>query len=119
MGGSKDETITAARQDSRYLFAESVPGCYTNPQYRIDHPAVLCTLGLLPLLPMTDTAIMHATFNWIRDNWSWQHTWGWDFAMAAMTATRLGLQEKAIEALLMPVDRNTWLVSGHNYQDRL
>jgi hypothetical protein len=61
---------------------------------------------------------MHATFDWIRDNWSWQHTWGWDFPMVAMTAVRLGQPEKAIEALLMPVSKNTWLINGHNYQDQ-
>jgi len=109
---------TLPRQGDRYLFAESAPDCYTNPRYRIDHPSVLCTLGLLPQLPLTDTAVMHATFNWIWDHWSWQHTWGWDFPMVAMTATRLGQPEKAIEALFMPVNKNTWLVNGHNYQDQ-
>lgn len=34
-----------------------------------------------------------------------------------MCATRLGLPDKAIDALLMPVKKNTYLVNGHNYQD--
>jgi hypothetical protein len=34
-----------------------------------------------------------------------------------MTATRLGLKNKAIDALFMPVQTNTWLRNGHNYQD--
>ena len=37
--------------------------------------------------------------------------------MTAMTATRLGLPDKAIEALLLPVQTNTYLPNGHNYQD--
>ena len=37
--------------------------------------------------------------------------------MMAMTATRLGLPEKAIDALLMPIQTNTYLINGHNYQD--
>ena len=37
--------------------------------------------------------------------------------MTAMTATRLGLPEKAIDALLMDVTTNTYLNNGHNYQD--
>lgn len=102
---------------SRYLFAESAVDSYTNSVYRTDHPSVLCTLGMLPALPVTDTARMHATFDWIWDNWSWTNTWGWDFPMVAMAATRLGLPDKAIGSLLMPVGKNTWLVSGHNYQD--
>lgn len=105
------------RQGHRYLFAESAPGSYTDPVYRTDHPSVLCALGFLPQVPMTDTSVMHATFDWIWDHWTWQHTWGWDFPMVAMTATRLGLPEKALDALLMPVTKNTWLANGHNYQD--
>jgi hypothetical protein len=38
--------------------------------------------------------------------------------MVAMTATRLGMPEKAIDALFMPVGKNTWLINGHNYQDQ-
>ena len=38
--------------------------------------------------------------------------------MTAMTATRLGLPDKAIEALLMPIRTNTYLPNGHNYQDQ-
>ena len=37
--------------------------------------------------------------------------------MTAMTATRLGLPDKAIDALLMPIQTNTYLANGHNYQD--
>lgn len=37
--------------------------------------------------------------------------------MTAMTATRLGAPEKAIDALMMPIQTNTYLPSGHNYQD--
>jgi hypothetical protein len=61
---------------------------------------------------------MRHTFDWIWDNWHWQETWGWDFPMVAMTATRLGMPEKAIDALSMPVNKNTWLINGHNYQDQ-
>jgi hypothetical protein len=104
-------------QGDRYLFAESATDSYTNSVYRTDHPAVLCALGMLPVLPVMDTARMHATFDWVWDHWTWGHTWGWDFPMVAMSATRLGLPEKAIAALMMPVGKNTWLVNGHNYQD--
>ena len=37
--------------------------------------------------------------------------------MTAMTATRLGFPEKAIDALFMDVTKNTYLINGHNYQD--
>lgn len=104
-------------QDDKYLFTENATDSYTNPVYRGDHPSVLGALGLLPLSAMTDTAIMHHTFNWIWKEWRWPDTWGWDYPMVAMTATRLGLPDTAIDALLMPVQKNTYLNNGHNYQD--
>jgi hypothetical protein len=38
--------------------------------------------------------------------------------MVAMTAARLGLKEKTVEALLMPIRTNTYLKNGHNFQDQ-
>lgn len=104
-------------QNDKYLFTESATDSYTNPEFRTDHPAVFGALGMLPQTNMLDTAIMHNTFNWIWDNWRWDKTWGWDFPLTAMTATRLGLSDKAIDALLMPIKTNTYLNNGHNFQD--
>jgi hypothetical protein len=104
-------------QGDKYLFTESAKDSYTNPEYRTDHPSVFGAFGMLPQTGMVDTTIMHNTFNWIWNNWTWTKTWGWDFPMTAMTATRLGLPEKAIDALLMPIQTNTYLNNGHNYQD--
>ena len=121
-----------------YFPTESAGDAYTNPRYRGDHPAVLATCGFLPVVKGEDvvvkredavvkgnymgtkgldTAMMRRTFDWIWSNWSWKEAWGWDFPMVAMTATRLGMPEKAIDALLMPVQKNTYLRDGHNYQD--
>ena len=105
-----------AVQENRYLAAESATDSYTNPEYRTDHPSVLAALGVMPAGPVK-ISTMQNTFNWIWDNWSWKETWGWDFPMTAMTATRLGMPGKAIDALLMDVQTNTYLPNGHNYQD--
>ncbi len=104
-------------QGDKYLFTESATDSYTYPEYRTDHPSVFGAFGVLPQTGIVDTTIMHNTFNWIWNNWSWSKTWGWDFPMTAMTATRLGLPEKAIDALLMPIQTNTYLNNGNNYQD--
>ncbi|MDH7605492.1 MAG: hypothetical protein QHH13_11365, partial [Melioribacter sp.] len=37
--------------------------------------------------------------------------------MIAMTAARIGEPELAVDALLMNVKKNTYLINGHNYQD--
>ncbi|MBN2611784.1 MAG: hypothetical protein JXB00_09545 [Bacteroidales bacterium] len=100
-----------------YLLAESAPDSYTE-KHNYDHPAVFGALGKLPLTPLVDTSVMHKTFNYIWDNWQWEKTWGWDFPLTAMTATRLGLPEKAIDALFMDIPKNTFLANGHNYQDQ-
>jgi hypothetical protein len=104
-------------QDEKYLFAESALDSYTNPEYRTDHPSVLAAFGVLPATGQVKNKVMQNTFNWIWKYWTWQDTWGWDFPMTAMTAVRLGDPEKAIEALLMNIRTNTYLVNGHNYQD--
>lgn len=104
-------------QNGVYLAAESAPDSYTNPEYKTDHPSVLGAYGMLPETNLLNKAIMRKTFDLVWKDWSWNDTWGWDFPMTAMTATRLGIPDKAIDALLMNVKTNTYLVNGHNYQD--
>lgn len=104
-------------QNNLYLFTESATESYTNPEFKTDHPAVLGALGMMPQTGQVNLPIMKATFDWIWHNWSWHDTWGWDFPLTAMTATRLGMPEKAMDALLMNIKTNTYLPNGHNYQD--
>lgn len=104
-------------QNGIYLATESATDSYTNEKYLTDHPSVLGTLGMTPETPMVDKNVMKATFEKVWKVWQWDDTWGWDFPMVAMTATRLGLPEKAVEGLLMPIRTNRYLPNGHNYQD--
>ncbi|QKZ13174.1 hypothetical protein [Spirosoma sp. KUDC1026] len=103
-------------QDGLYLAAESAPDSYTAPEYMTDHPAVLGAYGFLPASPQLDVATMQRTFDKIMRDWHWPDTWGWDYPLTAMTAARLGRPGQAIDALLMPVTKNTYLPNGHNYQ---
>ncbi|HEX6848286.1 MAG TPA: hypothetical protein VF144_14990 [Chitinophagaceae bacterium] len=101
-----------------YLATESTPDCYEpNSRYLTDHPAVLGAYSSLPAVHGLNTAIMKNTLDTVWKVWKWNDTWGWDFPLAAMTAARLHLPEKAVDALLMPIKTNTYLVNGHNYQD--
>lgn len=91
---------------------------------RSDHPAVLGACGLMQIhetTPLYSTDKMRETLRWVMDNWNWEKTWGWDYGMVAMAAARLGEPSTAIEALLIPQQKNRYLVSGHNFQttDRL
>lgn len=105
-------------KDSLYLAAESAPDSYTNPRYMSDHPIVLGAYGMLPASPLVDPLMMKHTFNYVRDHWRWNETWGWDFPMTAMAATRLGMPGKAVDALFMDEETNTYLPNGHNYQNK-
>ena len=104
-------------KDGLYLAASSAPNSYTTEKYMTDHPSVLGAYGMLPKIEEMNEEIMKNTFDKIMKDWHWNDTWGWDFPMTSMTATRLGQPEKAIDALLMPITTNTYLKNGHNYQN--
>lgn len=96
-----------------------------------DHPAILGVAALFPyshkcrIIPSTyytyKTLTMLSTFQHIRQHWNWESTWGWDYGMMAMAAARLNQPSEAINILLSNYTKNTYLVSGHNFQtpDRL
>lgn len=101
---------------------KSIDGIYTSAEKGGNtstegHPAVLGALGMLPGSSLVDTTVMSETLNWMLDNWSWETASGQDYAMAAMTATRLGAPEKALEALFMDSPTNRFLANGQNPQD--
>lgn len=107
-----------AAKDGLYLAAESAPETYSNTRYTSDHMSVLGSFGILPESRLFDKGVMKSTFDWVWNNWNWEHTWGWDYPMTAMCAARLGIPEKAVDALLMDKRTNTYLTNGHNYQNQ-
>jgi len=101
-----------------YLATESTSDCYSDTsKYLVDHPAVLGAYSSIPAANGLDTVVMKNTFDLVWKIWKWDDTWGWDFPLVAMTAARLHIPEKAVDALLMPIRTNTYLKNGHNYQD--
>ena len=101
--------------NGKYLFAGTAPDSFTNPRWATDHPTVLASLGMLPG-PGVDPEVLRATFDWIWAHWNWPDTWGWDYPMLAMTAARLGVPDRAVDALLMDTPKNAYRVNGHNHQ---
>lgn len=101
-----------------YLAAANTPDCYSKgSKYLTDHPAVLGAYSTIPAANGLDTAVMNRTYDIVLKMWDWNETWGWDYPLMAMTAARLHRPADALNALLMPVRTNTYLVNGHNYQD--
>lgn len=107
----------AYNEDKLYLASEDATDTFRDIRFTSDHMAVLGALGILPMNRLIRTDYMKNTLGWIWDNWNWNKTWGWDYPMTAMNATRLGEPEKAVGALLMDKRTNTYLPNGHNYQD--
>ena len=89
---------------------------------RNDHPACIAPFAMLPsALLCCDPVAAQSTLTWVMQNWNWQTTWGWDYGMIAMAAARLGRPETALDAILIDMQKNTYLKNGHNFQttDRL
>lgn len=98
-------------RDGRYAAIAVEP--FTTPT---DHPSMLMAYGFLPATEGVDAATMGRTYDWVRANWDWATTWGWDYPVLAMTAARLGRPADAVDALLMDVPKNRWIANGHTPQ---
>ena len=101
-----------------YLGIAKATDSYTAPRNMTDHPSVLGALGMVPLWDKIDPEVMRATLKTVMQKWDWPSTWGWDYPMVAMCATRLNEPEIALDALLKDVQKNTYLINGHNFQDK-
>ena len=64
-----------------------------------------------------DSEIMRTTLHKIIECWEYKSLWGWDFAMMAMTAVRLGEPETVIDILLKDTLKNRYVASGNNWQE--
>ena len=116
-------------RDGKYVALESHPDTWDNVASRHDHPEMLMPLGFLPeLLPEpasgprdetlrrsnVDRATMERTLDAVLAQWDWEtKIWGWDYPMIAMTATRLGRPQVAIEVLLRDGPNNRYTANGH------
>jgi len=107
---------TPDKANGVYLGIQGAVDSYTNMEFMRDHPVVLGAYGILPGWNKIDPEIMRNTMHTIAKKWDWPSTWGWDYPMAAMTATRLLEPELALDFLLKDVQKNTYLKNGHNYQ---
>ncbi|SFU90486.1 hypothetical protein [Pseudoduganella namucuonensis] len=111
------------QKDGLYLPVRSEPGfwdkaagaCKSNAveetcQNR-DHMSFLMPLGWLPGRDV-DRVTMRRTLDRMKRDWDLRQTWGWDYPMMAMTATRLNAPEEAIEWLFFDAKNNQYGKSG-------
>jgi hypothetical protein len=102
------------QKDGKYVALGSNPDTWDNLGSRHDHPEMLMPLGFLPGGPDVDRATMGRTLDAVLRTWDWEtKIWGWDYPMIAMTATRLGHPDIALEILLRDGPNNRYLPNGH------
>lgn len=87
----------------------------TFTQFNIDHPSMLGAFGLLPG-DRADREVVKRTFKKVLECWDYASLWGWDFALMAMTAVRLGEPEMAVDILMKETLKNSYVASGNNLQ---
>lgn len=116
----RDLSPLATNEDDLYLAAETAPSSFSDERFLTDHPAVLGAIGMYPPSRVAREEPMRATLKKVWHSWKWDTSWGWDFPLTAMCAARVGEPVLAVDALLKPVPKNTYLPDGHNWQsDRL
>jgi hypothetical protein len=99
-------------ENGLYLAHEWCPATFG--RFNKDHPSMLMTYGVLA--GGIEEKIMADTLREVMECWQYETLWGWDFAVMAMTAARLGLPETAVELLLKETSKNEYVASGNNRQ---
>jgi len=102
-----------------YIYAGkymSYEGCDNSfEMFNFDHPSQLAIFGLIPG-ERVDRLVIEKTLEEVCDKWNYETMWGWDFAIMAMTAIRLGKPELAMKLLLKDTYKNCYMENGNNYQ---
>ena len=99
--------------DGLYPAHKNCPDTFT--KYNRDHPSMLFAYGFIPCNEV-DEKVMSDTVDKVLECWDLSTMWGWDFALIAMTLTRLGKPEAALDVLLMETEKNSYTSSGNNFQ---
>ena len=99
--------------DGLYPAHRNCAGTFT--AFNRDHPSMLFGHGFIPC-DGVDARVMSDTADKVLSCWDWDTAWGWDFALTAMTLTRLGRPEAATDALLTDAAKNGYVTSGNNFQ---
>ncbi|MDO5382107.1 MAG: glycoside hydrolase family 65 [Eubacteriales bacterium] len=104
--------------DGLYISHENCPETFT--EKAIDHPLMLMVYGMLDgfgAKDIIDMDVYKSTLLKVIDVWDYPTLWGWDFAVIAMAADKLGLKDTAVSQLLMDSPKNEYVESGNNRQN--
>lgn len=114
-----DRLAGLPNKDGKYVAIESIPDTFDNVESRNDHPTMVAPWGLLAD-ERVDVEMMKRTLDAVLKTWDFDtRIWGWDYPMIAMTASRLGRPELAVDALLMDAHNNFYARNGHCPQEKV
>lgn len=106
-------------KDGKYVAIESIPDTFDNVESRNDHPTMIAPWGLLAD-ERVDVETMQRTLDAVLQTWDFEtRIWGWDYPMIAMTASRLGRAQTAVDVLLMDSHNNFYAKNGHCPQKKV
>lgn len=108
-----DNMADIPKKDGLYLAHENCPTTFE--EFNRDHPSMLLAYGLIHSNRISHK-MMEDTLRKVLQCWDFSTMWGWDFALMAMTAVRLGDPDTAIDILLKDTPKNTYVTSGNNFQ---
>lgn len=100
-------------EDGVYLAHEKCHTTYTVHNH--DHPSMLMSYGVIADERLSRETV-DRTLEKVLECWSYPSLWGWDFAVMAMTAVRLGKPGLALDILLKDTPKNNYVASGNNRQ---
>ena len=109
-----DHMAPSPVKDGFYLAHSRCPDTYES--FNRDHPSMLMAYGMIDSGRMDPEAVRNSLYK-VMEVWQEQTLWGWDFAVMAMTAVRLGEPELAVELLLKDTCKNAYIKNGHNRQE--
>ncbi len=99
--------------DGLYMAHADCPDTFE--KFDSDHPSMLMAYGVLDS-ERIDREVMRNTLHKVIDGWRYETLWGWDFAVMAMTAGRLGEKNTVVDCLLKDTIKNVYVTSGNNRQ---
>ncbi|MCR4626342.1 MAG: hypothetical protein K5640_01705, partial [Treponema sp.] len=80
-----------------------------------DHPSMLFAYSFFEDKNLKPEIVLR-TLEKVMSVWDFKSMWGWDFAMLAMCAQRLGETSLAFDFLMCTSEKNTYEINGNNYQ---
>ena len=109
------EHMSRCPVDENGLYQAHANCTETYGKYAVDHPSFLMAFGLLDT-GRIDPAAMERSLRKALETYDEGSLWGWDFAVMAMTAVRLGKPSLALDLLLKDTMKNCYEKSGNNRQ---